>query len=72
MGTKRRTISMVSKPSAATSKKAERQPSVWPIYVASGTPKIFATVKPIRTRATAWPRLSGSARAAATSAATPK
>ncbi len=56
----------------ATSVNALRHPSACPIQVATGTPTTLATESPIITIATALARLPGSARWAATSAATPK
>ncbi len=62
----------VASATAATSTKAQRQPMVWPIQVASGLPTRIATVSPNMVRLTALPRSSGRLIATAVSADTPK
>ncbi len=71
-GRKSQIRTTVSAPMKPTAPKAMRQLRACPNQVATGVPMRVATVRPIMTRATAWVRLLGGTREAATSAATPK
>ena len=71
-GKNRNNAATVTTPMTATTAKAERQPTVLPSQVATGTPTTLATDKPSMVCPTALARSPGPARCAATSAATPK
>jgi hypothetical protein len=62
----------VTAATADTMTKAQRQPIVCPIHVATGLPTRMAMVSPNMVRLTALPRSSGLLIATAASAATPK
>ncbi|MNT44943.1 hypothetical protein D3C72_1814930 [compost metagenome] len=71
-GTKNSNAAIANGPIAVTAQNVERQPKLCPSQVPNGTPKIFATVRPVNIKAMALARWLGFTKPVATTEPIPK